>query len=213
MRACVQAGRSPDAVTLLAVSKSWPAQALAAAAAAGQRNFGESYLQEALPKMDELAALDIGWHFIGPLQSNKTRPIAEHFAWAHSVDRLKIAQRLSEQRPAHAPALNICLQINVSGEDSKSGCAPEQAVDVAGAILELPRVTLRGVMAIPAPASDPATQRRAFATVRQTSERINQQLNAKLDTVSMGLSDDLEAAIIEGATLLRVGTAIFGKRS
>ena len=210
MRACIAAGRPPEAVTLLAVSKTWPIADITAAAAAGQRHFGESYLQEALPKIAAQPARE--WHFIGPLQSNKTRPVAEHFAWAHSVDRLKIAQRLSEQRPEGLAPLQVCLQVNVSGEASKSGCTPAEALALAQAVAALPRLALRGLMTIPEPNSDPVRQRLPFARLRQLQEQLNHELNLRLDTLSMGMSDDLEAAIMEGATLVRVGTAIFGAR-
>lgn len=210
MRACAVAGRSADAVTLLAVSKTWPVADIAACAAAGQHHFGESYVQEALEKVTALPELN--WHFIGPLQSNKTRPIAESMAWVHSLDRFKIAQRLSEQRPAHLPALNVCLQVNVSGEASKSGCTPEQTLELAAAVAALPRLRLRGLMTIPQPTTDPVAQRQPFVQLRTLLERINHDLGLSLDTLSMGMSDDLEAAIAEGATLVRVGTAIFGRR-
>ncbi|KAF0163737.1 MAG: hypothetical protein FD157_2700 [Rhodocyclaceae bacterium] len=210
--ACVAAGRPADSVQLLAVSKTWPAASLREAAAAGQRAFGENYVQEAADKAAELAGLDLEWHFIGPLQSNKTRPVAEGFAWVHSVDRLKIAERLAAQRPAALPPLNVCLQVNVSGEASKSGCAPEQGLALAAAINALPALRLRGLMAIPEPTGDVVRQRRQFALLRHTLERINAELDFRLDTLSMGMSDDLEAAIMEGATIVRVGTAIFGQR-
>jgi PLP dependent protein len=205
-------GREPGAVTLLAVSKQQPIEAIRAAAAAGQRCFGENYLQEALPKIEALASEGLEWHFIGPLQSNKTRPVAEHFAWMHSVDRLKIAQRLSEQRPDALPPLNICLQVNISGEASKSGVEPDDLPELAAAVTRLPRLRLRGLMAIPAPSEDFAEQRRACARLRECQERL---LGAgqDLDTLSIGMSDDLEAAIAEGATLVRIGTAIFGPRA
>ncbi|WP_349570898.1 YggS family pyridoxal phosphate-dependent enzyme [Azotobacter salinestris] len=201
-------GRDPQDVRLLAVSKTKPAAALREAFACGQHDFGENYLQEALAKQAELAGLDLTWHFIGPIQSNKTRAIAEHFAWVHSVDRLKIAQRLSEQRPAQLPPLNICLQVNVSGEASKSGCQPAELTELAGAVAELPNLRLRGLMAIPEPTDDPAAQRAAFARLRALKE----SLGLDLDTLSMGMSHDLEAAIAEGATWVRIGTALFGAR-
>ena len=171
-------------------------------------DFGENYLQEALEKQTQLADLPLIWHFIGPIQSNKTRPIAEHFDWVHSVDRLKIAQRLSEQRPAHLPALNICLQVNVSGEQSKSGCSPEELTALARAVVALPNLRLRGLMAIPEPTDDVAAQHAAFARLRQ----LRDELALNLDTLSMGMSHDLEAAIAEGATWVRIGTALFGAR-
>lgn len=201
-------GRDPQDVHLLAVSKTKPVNALREAFACGQRDFGENYLQEALAKQAELADLDLTWHFIGPIQSNKTRAIAGHFAWVHSVDRLKIAQRLSEQRPAHLPPLNICLQVNVSGEASKSGCAPAELAELARAAVELPNLRLRGLMAIPEPTDDPTAQRAAFARLRE----LRDGLDLDLDTLSMGMSHDLEAAIAEGATWIRVGTALFGAR-
>ena len=210
--ACLAAGRPADSVQLLAVSKTWPAASVREAAAAGQRAFGENYVQEAADKAAELDDLDLEWHFIGPLQSNKTRPVAGGFSWVHSVDRLKIAERLAAQRAAALPPLNICLQVNVSGEASKSGCAPEQSVGLAAAIGALPGLRLRGLMTIPEPTADVARQRRQFALLRHTLERVNAELDFRLDTLSMGMSDDLEAAIMEGATIVRVGTAIFGQR-
>lgn len=195
-------------VGLLAVSKTKPAAVIRQAFAAGTRDFGENYLQEALEKQAELSDLPLTWHFIGPIQSNKTKPIAEHFAWVHSVDRLKIAQRLSAQRPAHLPALNICLQVNVSGEASKSGCNPDELPALAHAVTQLPNLRLRGLMTIPEPSDAPDEQRAAFARLRE----LQQGLNLGLDTLSMGMSHDLEAAIAEGATWVRIGTALFGAR-
>ena len=200
--------RDVTSIHLLAVSKTKPAAALREAYAAGVRDFGENYLQEARAKQLELADLPLSWHFIGPIQSNKTRDIAEHFAWVHSVDRLKIAQRLSEQRPAELPPLNICIQVNVSGEASKSGCTPADLPALANAISALPCLKLRGLMAIPEPTEDRAEQDAAFATVRQLQE----SLNLGLDTLSMGMSHDLESAIAQGATWVRIGTALFGAR-
>lgn len=200
--------RDVTSIHLLAVSKTKPAAALREAHAAGVRDFGENYLQEARAKQIELADLPLCWHFIGPIQSNKTRDIAEHFAWVHSVDRLKIAQRLSEQRPADLPPLNICIQVNVSGEASKSGCTPADLPALAPAISALPRLKLRGLMAIPEPTEDRAEQDAAFAQVRSLQER----LNMGLDTLSMGMSHDLESAIAQGATWVRIGTALFGAR-
>ena len=200
--------RDVTSIHLLAVSKTKPAAALREAYAAGVRDFGENYLQEARAKQVELADLPLCWHFIGPIQSNKTRAIAEHFAWVHSVDRLKIAQRLSEQRPADLPPLNICVQVNVSGEASKSGCTPADLPALANAISALPRLKLRGLMAIPEPTQDRAEQDAAFATVRTLQE----SLNMGLDTLSMGMSHDLESAIAQGATWVRIGTALFGAR-
>lgn len=195
-------------IGLLAVSKTKPAAAIREAHAAGIRDFGENYLQEALEKQVELNDLPLIWHFIGPIQSNKTRPIAEHFDWVHSVDRLKIAQRLSDQRPAQLPPLNICLQVNVSAEDSKSGCSPAELAQLAGAVAALPNLRLRGLMAIPEPTDDIAAQHAAFARLRQ----LRDDLALDLDTLSMGMSHDLEAAIAEGATWVRIGTALFGAR-
>ncbi|WP_300626681.1 YggS family pyridoxal phosphate-dependent enzyme [Pseudomonas sp.] len=200
--------RDASSIHLLAVSKTKPAQAVREAFAAGMHDFGENYLQEALGKQAELTDLPLSWHFIGPIQSNKTRAIAENFAWVHSVDRLKIAQRLSEQRPADLPALNICIQVNVSGEASKSGCTPADLPALANAISALPRLKLRGLMAIPEPTEDRAAQDAAFATVRE----LQTSLNLPLDTLSMGMSHDLESAIAQGATWVRIGTALFGAR-
>ncbi|OCX91027.1 MAG: YggS family pyridoxal phosphate enzyme [Pseudomonas sp. CO183] len=200
--------RDPATVGLLAVSKTQPAAAIREAAAGGIRDFGENYLQEALDKQAELSDLSLAWHFIGPIQSNKTKSIAEHFDWVHSVDRLKIAQRLSDQRPAELPPLNICLQVNVSGEASKSGCAPEELLQLAQAVAAMPQLRLRGLMCIPAPSEDPAEQRAAFARLRA----LRDELPLTLDTLSMGMSQDLEAAIAEGATWVRIGTALFGAR-
>ena len=209
IRAAAQASqRDADSVHLLAVSKTKPAQAIREAYAAGMRDFGENYLQEALGKQAELTDLPLSWHFIGPIQSNKTRAIAEHFAWVHSVDRLKIAQRLSEQRPADLPPLNICIQVNVSGEASKSGCTPADLPALAAAISALPRLKLRGLMAIPEPTEDRAAQDAAFAAVSD----LQASLNLPLDTLSMGMSHDLESAIAQGATWVRIGTALFGAR-
>ena len=204
--------RPPGSVALLAVGKTQPAAAIAAVAAAGQARFGENYLQEALAKMAELAALNLEWHFIGPVQANKTRPIAERFAWVHSVDRLKIAERLSAQRPAGLPPLNVCLEVNISREPSKHGLDESDVPAVARAVAALPRLRLRGLMAIPAPAADFAAQRLPCARLRELWERLLAE-GLELDTLSMGMSDDLEAAIAEGATLVRVGTAIFGPRA
>ncbi|PSS56703.1 YggS family pyridoxal phosphate-dependent enzyme [Pseudomonas sp. BBP2017] len=202
------AGRAPSDIRLLAVSKTKPAAAVREAFAAGVRDVGENYLQEALNKQGELTDLPLTWHFIGPIQSNKTRAIAEHFDWVHSVDRLKIAQRLSEQRPEGLTPLSICLQVNVSGETSKSGCTPEELPALASAIAALPRLRLRGLMAIPEPTDDRAAQEAAFARVRELQD----SLGLSLDTLSMGMSHDLEAAIAQGATWVRIGTALFGAR-
>ncbi|MFP4889758.1 YggS family pyridoxal phosphate-dependent enzyme [Paraburkholderia sp. EG304] len=207
------AGRDAQSVMLLAVSKTFPADAVRAAHAAGQRAFGENYVQEALDKIQTLADLraSLEWHFIGPLQSNKTRPVAEHFDWVHSVDRLKIAQRLSEQRPDNLPPLNVCLQVNVSGEASKSGVAPDEAAAIAHQIAALPKLKLRGLMSIPEPAGDLDAQRAPHRQLRELFERLRND-GLELDTLSMGMSADLEAAVLEGATIVRVGTAIFGAR-
>lgn len=201
--------RDPASVGLLAVSKTKPASDLRESYDAGLRDFGENYLQEALGKQAELSDLPLIWHFIGPIQSNKTRAIAEHFAWVHSVDRLKIAQRLSEQRPPELPPLNICIQVNVSGEASKSGCSPEDLPALAQAISALPNLKLRGLMAIPEPTDDRDEQNASFAAV----STLQAQLRLPLDTLSMGMSHDLEAAIAQGATWVRIGTALFGARN
>ena len=209
------AGRQPAEVRLLAVSKTFPPEAVLEAIAAGQRAFGENYLQEALDKMtavsDALPGREIEWHFIGPIQSNKTRPIAAHFDWVHTVDRLKIAQRLSEQRPEARGPLNICLQVNISGEVSKSGAAPEALPELARAVARLPRLRLRGLMAIPEPEADVARQRAAFRRLRELAEALRADGMA-LDTLSMGMSADMGAAIAEGSTMVRIGSAIFGMR-
>jgi len=196
---------------ILAVSKSVCAERLRLAFACGQRALGESYLQEALPKQEALSDLAIEWHFIGPVQANKTRPLAEHFAWIHSVDRLRIAERLSQQRPADLPLLNICIQVNIDREASKSGVLPEDLPALAHSIAALPRLRLRGLMAIPRPTHDPAAQADSFRRVRLLRESLC-RVGLELDTLSMGMSDDLEAAVAEGATWLRIGTAIFGAR-
>ena len=205
-------GRTPGGVALLAVSKTWPAAAVREAAAAGQRAFGENYVQEGVDKAAELAALGLQWHFIGPLQSNKTRAVAEVFAWVHTVDRFKIAQRLSEQRPEALPPLQLCLQVNISGEASKSGVTLGEVGDLARQVAKLPRLKLRGLMAIPAPSDDFSQQRQAFARLREVFEQLNRD-GLQLDTLSIGMSHDLEAAIAEGATIVRVGSAIFGERN
>lgn len=197
---------------LLAVSKTWPIACVREAAGAGQRAFGENYVQEAMEKITGLASLDLEWHFIGSLQGNKTRPVAENFAWVHSIERLKIAERLSAQRPPHLPPLAVCIEVNVSGEASKSGCLPGQAAGLARAVAALPHLRLRGLMTIPEPNRDLALARRPFARLRELLEQINREEGLGLDTLSMGMSHDLEAAIMEGATLVRVGTAIFGER-
>lgn len=209
--ACNAVGRRVEDVTLLAVSKTFDAAAVREAFAAGQRRFGENYVQEALAKIDRLADLrsQIEWHLIGPLQSNKTRQVAEQFDWVQSVDRLKIAQRLSEQRPAALPALQLCLQVNISGEASKSGLAPADVAGLAGAVALLPRVKLRGLMAIPEPGPGVGA---AHHALRELLLQVNREQGLTLDTLSMGMSADLEAAVAAGATLVRVGSAIFGSR-
>lgn len=213
MSAAAQAsGRNPDGIALLAVSKTFPPDAIRQAAEAGQRRFGESYVQEALRKIEALADLGLEWHFIGPLQSNKTRAVAEHFAWVHSVDRLKAAQRLSAARGPQRVPLQVCIQVNVSGEQSKSGVAPDQLSELAKAVAGLPDLRLRGLMAIPEPTDDIALQRRRFSELRRLKDSLCAQ-GLELDTLSMGMSGDLEAAIAEGATVVRVGTAIFGERN
>lgn len=237
-RACGEAGRDPAAVQLLAVSKTFDAAAVRALVTAGQGAFGENYVQEALAKMEAVRILleaDIEsassnpatggaspqagplrrpmvWHFIGPIQSNKTRPIAENFAWVHSVDRLKVAERLSAQRPPGLPPLQVCLEVNVSGEASKGGVVPAELPALADAVARFPALRLRGLMAIPAPTADPAAQRAAFRPVRELFDALKAR-GHDLDTLSMGMSADLEAAILEGATIVRVGTALFGERN
>ncbi|MGL6161045.1 YggS family pyridoxal phosphate-dependent enzyme [Microbulbifer sp.] len=210
---CAACGRDPGGVTLLAVSKTRPAEDLRVAYAAGQRHFGENYLQEALAKQADLGDLDICWHFIGPLQSNKTRTVAEQFHWLHSVERLKIAQRLSAQRPPDMPPLNICLQVNIDDEESKSGIAPAGVPELAAAVAGLPNLKLRGLMAIPARRKAAEAQRRPFAQLAELLQRLRAQLpDQPLDTLSMGMSGDMEVAIECGATIVRIGTDIFGRR-
>lgn len=209
--ACRRAGRDASCATLLAVSKTFPESAIREAWAAGQRRFGESYVQEAMKKLGGLSDLAIEWHFIGPLQSNKTRPVAENFAWVHGIERDKIAQRLSEQRPPHLPPLNVCIQVNVSGEASKHGVAPEDALVLARSVATLPRLRLRGFMAIPEPTPDAIVLHARFHSLTDLLDRAR-QAGLEMDTLSMGMSDDLEAAIAAGSTLVRVGTAIFGAR-
>ncbi|WP_284618471.1 YggS family pyridoxal phosphate-dependent enzyme [Aquabacterium humicola] len=211
--ACAQAGRPVPSVTLLAVSKTFGPDAVRAVAAAGQRAFGENYVQEALDKIAALADVQppLQWHLIGPLQSNKTRVVAETFDWVHSVDRLKIAERLSAQRPAHLPPLQVCLQVNISGESSKSGVKPAEVPALARAVAMLPRITLRGLMAIPEPAGDFAAQRAPHRALRELFQALKAD-GLALDTLSIGMSADLEAAIAEGATIVRIGSAIFGSR-
>ncbi len=209
--AAQRSDRASGSVALLAVSKTFPIEAIDAVAAAGQRAFGENYAQEGVDKAS--ARPDLEWHFIGPIQSNKTRGIAEHFAWVHTIDRFKIAERLSAQRPEELPPIQVCIQVNISNEYSKSGCTPEAALALCREVARLPQVTLRGLMAIPEATDDVATQRRHFAALRQLLVDINAAEPAlALDTLSMGMSNDLEAAIAEGATMVRVGSAIFGQR-
>lgn len=217
--ACAASGRARNEVNLLAVSKTFPAEAVVEAMAAGQRAFGENYLQEAVDKMAEVARLQpamlpnraVEWHFIGPIQSNKTRPIATHFQWVHTVERLKIAQRLSEQRPDELGPLDICLQVNISGEASKSGASEAELPELARQVAALPKLRLRGLMAIPEATSDEAQQRAAFARLRTLFESLRAD-GLALDTLSMGMSGDLAAAVAEGATIVRIGSAIFGAR-
>jgi len=210
-RAAQAAGRPASGIALIAVGKTFPAEKIAEACEAGQRAFGENYVQEAVTKITQLSHLPLEWHFIGPVQSNKTRIIAKHFEWVHSIEREKIAVRLSEARPANLPPLNVCIQINVSGEGSKSGIIPGGELALARAIIALPRLRLRGLMAVPEPTSDIGLQRRRFALLRGIRDQLV-AAGIPLDTLSMGMSDDLEAAIAEGATMVRVGTAIFGLR-
>jgi PLP dependent protein len=211
-RAALECGRSVDSVTLLAVCKSQPAETVRAAALAGLSEFGESYVQEALGKIAALRDLPLTWHFVGKLQTNKTRDIAENFSWVHGVDRLRIAERLSAQRPYHAPPLNICLQVNLHAEASKGGLRASEVPELARRVGALPRLTLRGLMCIPPPATQMSAQRRPFAELADLLIGLNAD-GAHLDTLSMGMSADLEAAILEGATIVRVGTALFGARS
>jgi PLP dependent protein len=209
--AAAVAMRSVDSVTLVAVSKGHPVNMVRAAAAQGLRDFGESYVQEALEKIEALRDLPLTWHFIGRLQANKTRLIAANFTWVHGVDRLKLAERLSEQRPFHAPPLNVCLQVNIAGESTKGGVQPAELPALAAAVARLPHLTLRGLMCIPPDEQDASQQRRWFAGLRRELQALNAG-GAGLDTLSMGMSGDFEAAILEGATLIRVGTALFGPR-
>lgn len=209
--ACQLAGRNVEDVTLLAVSKTFGAEAVRAAAGAGQRAFGENYVQEGIDKIAQLRDLALEWHCIGPLQSNKTRPVANAFDWVHGIDRLKIAERLSAQRDVHLPPLNVCIQVNVSGEDSKSGVAPDEVAALAQAVAGLPRLRLRGLMCIPEPTDDSALLRARFALLRRLRDELA-AVGLALDTLSMGMSHDIEPAVAEGATIVRVGTAIFGAR-
>ena len=210
-RAAQAAQRAPGDILLLAVSKTIPAERIAEAHAAGQRAFGENHVQEAVEKITVLATLSLDWHFIGPIQSNKARVIAQHFGWVHSVEREKIAERLNAARPEGMAPLNVCIQVNVSGEATKSGVAPGEEAKLAEAIARLPRLKLRGLMAIPEPTADVTLQRRRFALLRELKDGLRARGHA-LDTLSMGMSDDFEAAILEGATIVRIGTAIFGPR-
>jgi len=209
---CAKAGRTTESVELLAVSKTRSADEVRAAAATGQRAFGENYLQEAVEKIEALSELDLEWHFIGPIQSNKTRPIAENFAWVHSVDRLKIAQRLSSQRPHYAKDLNICLQVNISAEEQKAGCSVAELPQLARAVAALPKICLRGLMVIPEATDDIPLLRSRFRETAELLEELKPEIPT-LDTLSMGMSGDLDAAIAEGATIVRVGTALFGPRN
>lgn len=211
-RAAQSAGRPRSAIALIAVSKTWPADKIAVAHAGGQNAFGENHVQEAIGKIVRLAHLPLEWHFIGPVQSNKTRSIAERFQWVHSLEREKVALRLNDARPAGLPPLNVCIQVNVSGQASKSGVAPGDELALARAVTALPRLRLRGLMAIPEPTADAGLQRRRFARLRELKDGLA-AAGFPLDTLSMGMSDDLEAAILEGATMVRVGTAIFGQRN
>jgi len=204
-------GRNVDSITLVAVSKSQPAEAIRVAERAGVADFGENYLREALAKRETLAELRVRWHFIGQIQANKTRPIAEWFDWVHGVDRIRIAERLAAQRPFHAPPLNVCLQVNIAGESGKGGVPASELPALAAAVGQLPRLALRGLMCLPPPETQPARQRHWFAQTRQLFEALN-AAGARLDTLSMGMSADFEAAILEGATMVRIGTALFGER-
>jgi PLP dependent protein len=209
--AAERAGRSVDSVTLLAVSKTHSVDLIRGAAREGVEHFGESYLQEALPKIETLRGLELTWHFVGQVQGNKTRAVAEHFHWVHGVDRLRIAKRLSEQRPFHAPPLNVCLQVNVGGEDTKGGVTPGELPDLAREVASLPRLALRGLMCIPPPEEDAARQRAWFAQTARLLRSLHVP-GTTLDTLSMGMSDSLEVAVEEGATIVRIGTALFGDR-
>jgi len=209
--AALRCGRPPESVALVAIAKGQPAEAVRALALAGQRDFGENYLQEALPKLASLADLDLTWHFTGQLQGNKTRSVAEHFHWVHTVDRERIAVRLNEQRPAAAPPLNVCIQVRLADEAGKGGVEPEQAGELAHQVASLPRLRLRGLMCIPPPAESHSEQVALFKQLADCSARLQEQ-GLQLDTLSMGMSGDLEAAIEAGATLVRIGTALFGER-
>ena len=210
--AAIEAGRDPTSVRLLAVSKKQPLQKIREAHACGQRDFGENFVQEGVEKIEALADLDLTWHFIGHLQSNKTRVVAEYFDWVHTIDKLKTARRLSEQRPDNLPPLNVCLQVNVDDEDSKSGASPASVPELAAACAELPGLRLRGLMCLPAIRDDFEDQRRPFATLRVLSEQVR-QTGIEIDTLSMGMTADYRAAIFECATIVRIGTALFGART
>jgi pyridoxal phosphate enzyme (YggS family) len=210
--ACAVSGRKVGEVQLVAVSKTWPADRVATAAASGLTAFGENYLQEGVAKIAALAGLGLEWHFIGPLQSNKTRPVAENFAWVHTLDRAKVAERLSAQRPAHLTPLQVCIQVNVSGEQTKSGVNIDMVLPLARQVAQLPGLRLRGLMAIPEPEQNQDFLRARFGCLRKMRDELN-AAGLELDTLSMGMSHDLEAAITEGATIVRVGTAIFGERN
>jgi len=211
-RAATAAGRDPESVTLVAVSKSKPAEYVRAVATAGVTEFGENYLQEALSKLDELADLPLHWHFIGGLQSNKTRAVAERFQWVHSVDRLSVARRLSDQRPFHAPPLNLCIQVALVPEPAKGGVEPDKLSELAARTADLARVRLRGLMCVPPPQPNVPAERALFARLRTLLEGLNAD-GHELDTLSMGMSGDFESAIAEGATHVRIGTALFGSRT
>ena len=210
--AAAECGRSVESVTLMGASKDQPPEAIETLARLGVTHFGESYLQEALAKLEALEPLGLTWHFIGQIQSNKTRPIAEHFAWVHAVDRLKLAERLCAQRPYHAPPLNVCIQVNIGGEASKGGASPDEVPRLAAAIAALPRLALRGLMCLPPEEQDRSRQRHWFRETRTLFEGLR-AARLPLDTLSMGMSADLEAAVLEGATLVRIGTALFGPRT
>jgi pyridoxal phosphate enzyme (YggS family) len=211
-RAATACGRNVDSVTLLAVSKTQPPEAVAALADLGQTHFGENYLQEALPKLGQLSSRRLTWHFIGQLQSNKTRPVAEHFDWVHTVDRLRIAERLSAQRPFHAPPLKVCVQVHIGGEASKGGVEPAAAAELVAAVRALPRLELRGLMCMPPPEEEAARQRSWLRQLRELRDRVDPE-RTLLPDLSMGMSADLESAVAEGATLVRIGTALFGPRT
>jgi PLP dependent protein len=209
--AALAAGRDPDSVTLVAVSKGKSAECIGQAATAGVTDFGENYLQEAISKIDELGTLDVRWHYIGQIQSNKTRIIAQHFAWVHSLDRIGVARRLSEQRPFHSAPLQVCLQVSLIAESAKGGVEPGSLPGLAAEVAHLPRLQLRGLMCIPPPQPDATAQRAMFARLRGLKDQLNAN-GLKLDTLSMGMSADFESAIAEGATMVRIGTALFGAR-